>query len=107
MWKNTVEQGRPQLTIWRMSTNTHSEYEIITNFTLQKWSQEHVHIHVHCLSFCSFAYVPKHRMMLLDEKTLYQKQQKYFEYHIHMYEQLQHHINNSRTNKWTGPMDTL
>jgi len=32
MWKNTVEQGRPQLTIWRMrivcciskATNTHS-----------------------------------------------------------------------------------
>jgi hypothetical protein len=34
MWKNTVERGRPQMTMWRMcvaptitnSTNTHSEY---------------------------------------------------------------------------------
>ena len=34
MWKNTVERGRPQMTIWRMriaywapkATNTHAEY---------------------------------------------------------------------------------
>jgi len=40
MWKNIVGQGRPQLTIWCMSTNTQSEYVILTDFTLQKWSQE-------------------------------------------------------------------
>jgi len=36
MWKNIVELGRPQVTIWRLriacwipkATNTHSEYEI-------------------------------------------------------------------------------
>jgi hypothetical protein len=37
MWKNIVEPGRPQITIWRMlmacwipkTTNTHSEYVIL------------------------------------------------------------------------------
>jgi hypothetical protein len=37
MWKNMVESGRPQMTIWRMriaywihkSTSTHSEYVIL------------------------------------------------------------------------------
>ena len=46
-------------------------------------------------------------MMLLEEKTPYQKQKKYFECRVYTYEQLQHHINNSQLNKWTGPMDTL
>jgi hypothetical protein len=39
MWKNIVELGRPQMTIWRMhiacrilnSTNTHSQYVIFQN----------------------------------------------------------------------------
>jgi len=43
MWKNIVERGRPQLTIWRMriacwvpkATNTHSEYVIFIAFPLQ------------------------------------------------------------------------
>ena len=43
MWKNTVESGRPQTTIWRMriaswipkATNTHSEYVILIAFPLQ------------------------------------------------------------------------
>ena len=47
MWKNVVERGRPQMTIWRMrivcwipkATNTHSEYEIIA-FPLQQWLHE-------------------------------------------------------------------
>jgi len=44
MWKNTVQLGRPQMTIWLMhiaywiskSTNTSSEYVILINFPLQK-----------------------------------------------------------------------
>jgi len=44
MWKNIVEPGRQQMTIWRMriacwmpkSTNTHSEYAILTDFPLQQ-----------------------------------------------------------------------
>jgi len=42
MWKNVVEPGRPQMTIWRMSvaccipkaTDTHSEYVILIAFPL-------------------------------------------------------------------------
>ena len=45
MWKNMVQRGRPQVTIWRMRiacwipkyTNTHSEYVIRIAFPLQKW----------------------------------------------------------------------
>ena len=48
MWKNTVQRGRPQITIWRMrsafwvpkATNTHSEYVILTAFPLQQWLHE-------------------------------------------------------------------
>jgi hypothetical protein len=41
MWKNTVEPDRPQMTIWHIAcsipktTNTHSEYVILTAFPLQ------------------------------------------------------------------------
>ena len=45
MWKNIVEPGRPQMTIWRMriacwipkATDTHSEYVILVAFPLQQW----------------------------------------------------------------------
>ena len=48
MWKNIVESGRPQMTIWRMRiafwttepTNTHSEYVILIAFPLQQWLRE-------------------------------------------------------------------
>jgi len=44
-WKNIVEQGRPQMTIWHMrtastATNTHSEYVIHIVFSLQQWLKE-------------------------------------------------------------------
>jgi len=43
MWKNVVEPDRPEMTIWCMRiacwihkpTNTHSEYVILTAFSLQ------------------------------------------------------------------------
>ena len=46
MWKNNVEPGRPQMTIWRVriacwipkATNTHSEYVIHMAFALQQFS---------------------------------------------------------------------
>jgi len=50
-WKNIVERGRPQLTIWPMrivcwitgATNTHSDCAIIINaFPLQQWLLERV-----------------------------------------------------------------
>jgi len=48
MWKNIVERGRPQMTVWRMriaywlpkDTNTHSEYVIIIAIPLQQWIHE-------------------------------------------------------------------
>jgi len=44
MWKNTVQLGRPQMTIWLMhiaswiskSRNTSSEYVILIDFPLQQ-----------------------------------------------------------------------
>jgi len=49
MWKNIVERGRPQMTIWRMqtacwvsnATNTHLQYVILTASPLQQWSHKH------------------------------------------------------------------
>jgi len=48
MWKNIVDPDRPQMTIRRMSiasvtpksTNTHSEYVILTPFSRQQWLRE-------------------------------------------------------------------
>jgi len=58
MWKNTIERGRPQLTVWRMriarmriarmriarwiskATNTHSEYVILIALLQQQWLYE-------------------------------------------------------------------
>jgi len=47
-WKNTVEWGRPQMTIWRMRiacwipniTNTHTGCVILIEFPLQQYSQQ-------------------------------------------------------------------
>jgi hypothetical protein len=48
MWKNIVELGRPQMTVWRMriacwipkATNTHSGYVLLIAFPLQQWLHE-------------------------------------------------------------------
>jgi hypothetical protein len=48
LWKNTVEPGRPQMTIWRMlieclipkTTNPHSEYVTRIAFSWKQWLQE-------------------------------------------------------------------
>ena len=48
MWKNIVERGGPQMTIWRTriafwmtkATNTHSAYVILIGFPLQQWLRE-------------------------------------------------------------------
>ena len=49
MWKSMVQPDRPQMTIWHMriacwilkSTDTHSEYVILTAFPLQQCLHEH------------------------------------------------------------------
>jgi len=48
MWKNTLEPGRPQMTIWRMliacwipkATKAYSEYVTRIAFPLQQWLHE-------------------------------------------------------------------
>jgi hypothetical protein len=48
IWKNIVEWGKPQMTIWRKriacwipkATNTHSRYAILITFPLQQWLHE-------------------------------------------------------------------
>jgi hypothetical protein len=48
MWKNTLERGSLQTTIWRIriaywipqATSTHSQYVILTAFRLQQWLRE-------------------------------------------------------------------
>ena len=71
MWKNFVERGRPQMTIWRIriacwipkATDTHSEYVILIVFLLQQWLHENTSLlrytqyFLSCLqwSFCFLA----------------------------------------------------
>jgi hypothetical protein len=63
-WKNTVERGRPQMTIWRMrvacwmpkALNTHSEYVNTYFFSncnngCTNAPQCLLYVRVHCLSF--------------------------------------------------------
>jgi len=64
MWKDNVQQDRPQMTTWRMriacwipkATNTHSVYVIFIAFPLQKWLHNcasisrYTHIYFSCLS---------------------------------------------------------
>ena len=62
MWKNTVEQDRPQMTIWRMriaystpkATNTHPQYVIraycFTTTTMVARTCLNITLYVHCLS---------------------------------------------------------
>ena len=63
IWKNVVEWGRAQMTIWCMciacwipkATNTHSEYVIITDFSIVTSVARrrlNVKLYVHCLSCC-------------------------------------------------------
>jgi hypothetical protein len=46
MWKNIVERGRPQMTMWSMRITcwiikaTNSQYVILTAFPLQQWLQD-------------------------------------------------------------------
>jgi len=48
LWKNVLERGRPQMTIWRMcfafwitkATDTHSEYVTLIAIPLQTWLHE-------------------------------------------------------------------
>jgi hypothetical protein len=60
MWKNTVEPGRPQMTIWHMciacwipmATNTLSEYVILICFPLQQWFHKRTSVLHYMYSTC-------------------------------------------------------
>jgi hypothetical protein len=75
MWKNIVEQGRPQMTIWRMriacwttkATNTHSDYVILIAFPLQQWLHERASLLLHmnymsCFSWLQCPALTGHRL---------------------------------------------
>ena len=57
-WKNTVERGRPQITIWRMriaswipkATNTFSEFVILIAFPQQQWLHERASMLLSCFN---------------------------------------------------------
>ena len=58
MWKNIVDPGRPQMTVWRMhtacwitkATNTYSDYVILIAFPLHQW------LHI-CSSVFRYMYI--------------------------------------------------
>jgi hypothetical protein len=63
-WKNFVEPGRPQMTIWRMciacwipkARNTHPAFEIFIIFPLQQWLHVRTsslrYTYIACLAYC-------------------------------------------------------
>ena len=61
MWKNIVQQGRPQMAIWRTriacripkATNTHSEYVILIAFPRQQWLCERVTVLRYSCTACA------------------------------------------------------
>jgi len=67
MWKNVVERGRPQMTIWCMhiacwipqTTKTHTQ-RICSNYcfssaTMVAWTHLNVTLYIHCL-YCLFLF---------------------------------------------------
>jgi hypothetical protein len=65
VWENMVQQGRPQMTVWRMSIefwktmtrDTHSEYILIIAFPLQKSLRNRAsmlrYTYIACLVYCT------------------------------------------------------
>ena len=77
IWKNIVERGRPQMTIWRMrcacwttkATNTHSEYVIFIAFLLQQWLHESASVLLYStLPALLFSYRPRPCSPVLDNQ---------------------------------------
>jgi len=65
IWKNFVEPGKPQMTVWCMhiacwiskATNTHSEYVLLNGFstaTVVACTHLIVTVYAHCLACCNF-----------------------------------------------------
>jgi len=84
MWKNIVEQGRPQMTIWRMrfvfciskATNTDTQImEKLTDFPQQQWLHERLSVFhytyiaglvIHYLAACSSLHTPPYTCQFED-----------------------------------------
>jgi hypothetical protein len=66
MWKDTVERGRPQMSIWRMriacwipkATNTHSGLQHLLLYPRQQWLQERASL-LRSTYIASIAYICK------------------------------------------------
>jgi len=62
MWKNIVEPGRPQMTIWRVLHSVYSRPQILricntyyfSTATVVAWMRLIVMLHVHWLSGCTY-----------------------------------------------------
>jgi len=63
MWKNILERGRTQMTMWGMciaccipqATNTHSNYVIPIAFLMQQWLRDHASmLRVTCIACLVF-----------------------------------------------------
>jgi len=60
MWKNMIERGGPQMTIWHMriacwipkTTNTHTDYVILTVFPQQQWLHERASLLLYAYIAC-------------------------------------------------------
>jgi len=69
MWKNSVERGRSQMTIWRIriscrtpkTTNLHSEYVILITLPLQQWLHERVSMFHYTYTAC-LIYLAKEKL---------------------------------------------
>jgi hypothetical protein len=65
LWKNIVERGRPQTTIWRMriacripkatNTHTHSQYDILTAFPPQQCLPESISMLRYTYTACTLS----------------------------------------------------
>ena len=79
MWKNTVEPGRTQMTIWRMriacwiskATDTYSEYATLTAFILQLWLHERASVLRSTFVNCVFKDIPVGSWPLLSPCAVY------------------------------------
>jgi len=60
IWKNILEPGRTQMTIWHMriacwipkATNTQSKYVLLIAFPLQQWLHEHAPVLYYTYTAC-------------------------------------------------------
>jgi hypothetical protein len=67
MWKNIVERGRPQITIWLVriarcipkATDTHSEYVTLIVSPLQQWLHERASMLRYTYIVCVRFYISK------------------------------------------------